>query len=74
MPSFTSPPDPIIFNHQVWDIVRQIPVGKVATYGQIARHDPNAGGRGRKGLPGLRSTLGGRSNGHMSRRMYPGSG
>jgi methylated-DNA-protein-cysteine methyltransferase related protein len=37
MPSFTSPPDPIIFNNQVWDIVRQIPAGKVATYGQIAR-------------------------------------
>jgi methylated-DNA-protein-cysteine methyltransferase related protein len=40
MPSFTSPPDPIIFNHQVWDIVRQIPIGKVATYGQIARLIP----------------------------------
>lgn len=40
MPSFTSPPDPIIFHHQVWDLVRQIPVGKVATYGQIARMIP----------------------------------
>ena len=37
---FTSPHDPIIFNHQVWDIVRQIPIGKVATYGQIARMIP----------------------------------
>jgi methylated-DNA-protein-cysteine methyltransferase-like protein len=37
---FTSPPDPIIFNHQVWDIVRQIPPGRVATYGQIARMIP----------------------------------
>jgi methylated-DNA-protein-cysteine methyltransferase-like protein len=37
---FTSPPDPIIFNHQVWDIVRHIPPGKVATYGQIARMIP----------------------------------
>jgi methylated-DNA-protein-cysteine methyltransferase-like protein len=34
---FTSPPAPIIFNHQVWDLVRQIPPGRVATYGQIAR-------------------------------------
>jgi methylated-DNA-protein-cysteine methyltransferase related protein len=34
---FTSPPDPIIFNHLVWDIVRQVPPGKVATYGQVAR-------------------------------------
>jgi methylated-DNA-protein-cysteine methyltransferase-like protein len=42
MPSFTSPPDPIIFQHQVWDIVRQIPIGKVATYGQIARMIPPA--------------------------------
>jgi methylated-DNA-protein-cysteine methyltransferase-like protein len=40
MPSFTSPPDPIIFDHQVWDLVRQIPPGKVATYGQIARMIP----------------------------------
>jgi methylated-DNA-protein-cysteine methyltransferase-like protein len=35
--SFTSPPDPILFNHQVWDLVCQIPPGKVAAYGQIAR-------------------------------------
>lgn len=35
-PQFTSPPDPIVFNNQVWEIVRQIPSGKVATYGQIA--------------------------------------
>ena len=34
---FTSPPDAIIFNHQVWDLVRQVPSGRVATYGQIAR-------------------------------------
>ena len=34
---FTSPPDPIIFNYQVWDLVRQVPPGRVATYGQIAR-------------------------------------
>jgi methylated-DNA-protein-cysteine methyltransferase related protein len=35
--SFSSPPDPIIFNHQVWELVSQIPSGKVTTYGQIAR-------------------------------------
>jgi methylated-DNA-protein-cysteine methyltransferase-like protein len=40
MPSFTSPPDPIIFNHQVWEIVNQIPPGQVASYGQIARMIP----------------------------------
>lgn len=35
-PSFTSPPDRALFNEQVWAIVRQIPPGQVATYGQIA--------------------------------------
>lgn len=40
MSPFSSPPDPFIFNHQVWDLVRQIPPGKVATYGQIARLMP----------------------------------
>lgn len=44
MTSFISPRDPIIFNHQVWDIVRQIPSGKVATYGQIARKIPTPEG------------------------------
>jgi methylated-DNA-protein-cysteine methyltransferase related protein len=49
MPSFTSPPDPIIFNHQVWDIVRRIPTGKVASYGQIARMLPPPEGMDEKG-------------------------
>ena len=40
MSPFTSPPDPIIFNNQVWEVVRQIPAGKVATYGQISRMIP----------------------------------
>jgi methylated-DNA-protein-cysteine methyltransferase related protein len=47
--SFTSPPDPIIFNHQVWEIVRQIPPGKVATYGQIAHQIPLPEGLDEKG-------------------------
>lgn len=33
---FTSPPDPKLYNAQVWEIVQKIPLGKVATYGQIA--------------------------------------
>src|SRR5690606_18343761 len=33
-------PDPQSFNRIVWDIVRQIPHGKVATYGQIAAMIP----------------------------------
>jgi methylated-DNA-protein-cysteine methyltransferase-like protein len=40
MSPFTSPPDPIIFNHQVWDLVRQVPRGRVTSYGQIARMIP----------------------------------
>lgn len=35
-PQFTSPPDPQTFKLLVWDLVRKIPPGKVATYGQIA--------------------------------------
>ncbi len=34
---FSSPPDLHGFYIQVWNMVRQIPPGKVATYGQIAR-------------------------------------
>lgn len=37
MPSgYTSPPDRHLFNAKVWEVVQQIPPGKVATYGQIA--------------------------------------
>lgn len=36
MPQFTSPPDPQAFNQRVWELVRKVPPGKVATYGQIA--------------------------------------
>lgn len=36
MPRFTSPANKFAFNSKVWDIVRQISPGKVATYGQIA--------------------------------------
>ncbi len=43
MSPFASPPDVIIFNHQVWDIVRQVPLGKVTTYGQIAKMIPPPG-------------------------------
>lgn len=43
-PQFVSPPNPAAFNSQVWEIVRQIPPGKVATYGQIAGLIPPPGG------------------------------
>lgn len=37
---FTSPPDPQTFRLQVWEVVKKIPFGKVATYGQIASMVP----------------------------------
>ncbi len=37
---FTSPPDPQGFRIHVWELVRLIPIGKVATYGQIAAYLP----------------------------------
>ncbi len=40
MPSFSSPPDPKAYYAQVWDLVRKIPHGRVATYGQIAKMLP----------------------------------
>ncbi len=33
---YTSPPNQQAYYEQVWDLVRQIPRGKVAAYGQIA--------------------------------------
>lgn len=33
---YTSPPNQQAYYEQVWDLVRQIPRGKVASYGQIA--------------------------------------
>lgn len=36
MPIFTSPPNVQQFQSLVWDLVRQIPRGQVASYGQIA--------------------------------------
>jgi methylated-DNA-protein-cysteine methyltransferase related protein len=40
---FSSPPDPAAFQAQVWEIVRQIPTGKVSTYGKIAALIPPPG-------------------------------
>ena len=37
MAQLSSPPNPDAFNTLVWDIVRMIPRGKVASYGQIAK-------------------------------------
>ena len=37
---YTSPPNQQDYHNKVWDLVRQIPYGKVATYGQIALSIP----------------------------------
>jgi methylated-DNA-protein-cysteine methyltransferase-like protein len=37
---FTSPPNQSAYYEMVWEQVRQIPYGKVATYGQIAKMLP----------------------------------
>jgi methylated-DNA-protein-cysteine methyltransferase-like protein len=39
-PKFTSPPDPTEFNLQVWEVVRQIPPGRVTAYGRVAARLP----------------------------------
>jgi methylated-DNA-protein-cysteine methyltransferase-like protein len=44
MPSFSSPPNQQAFYEQVWNLVRQVPFGKVATYGQIAKLLPPPNG------------------------------
>ena len=36
MPTFTSPPNQQAYYEEVWDLVRQIPRGRVAAYGQVA--------------------------------------
>jgi len=44
MRQFTSPPNAEAFYKQVWDLVRQVPRGRVATYGQIAKMLPPPAG------------------------------
>jgi methylated-DNA-protein-cysteine methyltransferase-like protein len=34
---YIPPPDPRVYNEQVWHLARQVPHGKVVTYGQIAQ-------------------------------------
>jgi methylated-DNA-protein-cysteine methyltransferase-like protein len=41
---FASPPDRMAYYAQVWELVRQIPPGRVSTYGQIAALIPPPGG------------------------------
>ena len=43
-PGFSSPPNPKAFNALVWEIVRQVPAGKVTTYGKVASWVPTPAG------------------------------
>ncbi|MBN1304791.1 MAG: MGMT family protein [Anaerolineales bacterium] len=36
MPTYTTPPNREVFNTRVWDVVRQVPAGRLVTYGQVA--------------------------------------
>jgi methylated-DNA-protein-cysteine methyltransferase-like protein len=38
--TYTAPPNPQAYYEQVWNLVRQVPHGRVATYGQIAQMLP----------------------------------
>jgi methylated-DNA-protein-cysteine methyltransferase related protein len=44
MSPIMSPPDPAAFNRQVWQVVRRIPSGSVASYGHVARMIPSPEG------------------------------
>ena len=50
---FSSPPDRNLFNALVWEIARQIPPGKVCSYGQIAVMIPPPAGMTLKAYEGL---------------------
>lgn len=39
-PAYRQPPNPKEFDAAVWEIVRQVPPGKVTTYGQVAAMIP----------------------------------
>ncbi len=39
-PQYTAPPDRLAFFELVWEIVRQIPPGRVSTYGRLASYLP----------------------------------
>jgi len=42
--TYVNPPNKQLYNEQVWDLVRQIPHGKVATYGKITSILPQPDG------------------------------
>lgn len=63
---YTAPPDQQAYYEQVWYLVRQVPYGQVADYGQIAQMIPPPVGGCNSRLPGIQPTLGGQGNGRQS--------
>lgn len=55
MPRFTSPPNPSLFNAQVWKIARRIPAGKVMAYGQVGALVPVPEGMSLKDFDAFRA-------------------
>lgn len=55
MPGFSSPPNPKDFNVRVWQVVRQIPPGKVMAYGQVGALIPTPEGMSLKDYDAFRA-------------------
>lgn len=55
MPAFTSPSNPADFNARVWQVVRQIPPGRVMAYGQVGALVPVPDGMSLKDYDAFRA-------------------
>ena len=64
---YTTPPNQQAYYELVWDLVRQIPPGRVMAYGHISMMLPPPNGVEIEVLQSFRSALGGRRNGKLSR-------
>ena len=70
---YTSHRDPKIFNALVWEIVRQIPPGKVSSYGKIAAMIPPPEGMTLRSYEAF-GRAGWAGRWQPARRACPGSG
>jgi hypothetical protein len=62
----SSPFNQQAFYAQVWNLVRQVPRGKVVTYGQIAQMLPTPAEMDLQSYQAAQSTLGGQRHGGLS--------
>ena len=74
MGPLASPPDVASFNHQVWDVVRAIPAGRVASYGQVAKLVPLPAGVDPDSISRVWGALGRLGDGRMSQRRAMAAG